>query len=55
MHPQSEGPSEEIPQVDSHKVGQSPEEILEYWTKERMAQAKPREIVLPAVDPDEEN
>lgn len=28
-------------------LNQSPEEILEYWTPERMAEAKPREIVLP--------
>lgn len=26
---------------------QSREEVLEYWTKERMAEAKPREIRLP--------
>lgn len=31
---------------------QTPEEILAYWTPERMAQAEPREIRLP--DPDEE-
>ncbi|MFD5277139.1 hypothetical protein ACFWIX_06200 [Pseudarthrobacter sp. NPDC058362] len=33
----------------------APEESLEYWTPERMAEAKPREIVLPdpeAPDPE---
>ena len=30
---------------------QSPEEVLEYWTKERMAEAKPREIRLPKPAP----
>jgi hypothetical protein len=50
-----EDTSPEDPQVDSQKVGQSPEEILEYWTPERMAQAIPRELNLPPVDPEEEN
>jgi hypothetical protein len=53
MLPQSEDPSEENSQVDSHEVGQSPEEILEYWTPERMAQAIPRGLNLPPIDPEE--
>lgn len=28
------------------EVTQTHEEILEYWTDERMAEAKPRELVL---------
>lgn len=35
----------------SHNVGQTPEEILAYWTPERMAEAVPRDIRLP--DPEE--
>jgi len=40
------------PQPDDDSVThvdltQSPEEVLEYWTKERMAEAKPREIRFP--------
>jgi hypothetical protein len=31
---------------------QTPEEILAYWTPERMAQAEPREIRLPGPDED---
>ncbi|MFC9335504.1 MULTISPECIES: hypothetical protein [Arthrobacter] len=30
-----------------HNVGQTPEEILAYWTPERMAEALPRDIRLP--------
>lgn len=37
----------------SHNVRESPEEILAYWTPERMAEAVPREIRLP--DPEEGN
>jgi hypothetical protein len=32
-------------------VNQTHEEILEYWTEERMAEAKPREIRLPQPGP----
>ncbi|MFE4544672.1 hypothetical protein [Arthrobacter sp. NPDC056727] len=35
----------------SHNVSESPEEILAYWTPERMAGAVPRDIRLP--DPEE--
>lgn len=35
----------------SHNVSQTPEEILAYWTPERMAEAVPRDIRLP--DPEE--
>jgi len=40
------------PQPDDESVShvdltQSPEEVLEYWTKKRMSEAKPREIRLP--------
>ena len=43
--PQS--PSKEPREGVAHiEVTQTHEEILEYWTEERMAQAKPRELVL---------
>jgi hypothetical protein len=35
----------------SHNISQTPEEILAYWTPERMAEAVPRDIRLP--DPEE--
>ena len=35
----------------SHSVTQPPEEILAYWTPERMAEAVPRDIRLP--DPED--
>jgi hypothetical protein len=35
----------------SHKVNQTREEILEYWTDERMAEAQPRELRLPKPGP----
>ena len=31
----------------SHNVSQTPEEIVAYWTPERMAEAVPRDIRLP--------
>jgi len=40
--------------VSHADVNQSPEEVLEYWTEERMAEAKPREIRLPQPQPPEE-
>ncbi|MFC9771591.1 MULTISPECIES: hypothetical protein [unclassified Pseudarthrobacter] len=43
--PQS--PSKEPREGVAHiEVTQTHEEILEYWTEERMAEAKPRELVL---------
>jgi hypothetical protein len=33
------------------EVTQTNEEILEYWTEQRMAEAKPRDITLPANNP----
>ena len=47
-------PKEPAPDQDpvSHvDLNQSPEEVLEYWTDERMAAAKPREIQLPEPEP----
>jgi hypothetical protein len=37
------------PEVTSHEVAETPEEILEYWTPERMAKAEPagRTLELP--------
>jgi len=32
-------------------LDQSPEEVLEYWTDQRMAEAKPRELKLPEPGP----
>lgn len=41
------GPSEEPDDGVAHiEVTQTHEEILEYWTDERMVEAKPRELVL---------
>lgn len=37
--------------VVSHSVSEAPEEILAYWTPERMAEAVPRDIRLP--DPED--
>jgi hypothetical protein len=33
--------------VTSSELNQTREEVLEYWTSERMAKAKPRELRLP--------
>ncbi|MDQ0802066.1 hypothetical protein [Arthrobacter sp. SLBN-112] len=38
--------SDEDP-VSHIDLDQSSEEVLEYWTEERMAESKPREIRLP--------
>ena len=43
------------PEATSHEVEKTPEEILEYWTPERMAQANPRELILPPDEPEEDN
>lgn len=54
------GPAESPPRdeqdsaVSHSDAGQTPEEILAYWTPERMAQAKPREIRLLGADSDAE-
>ncbi len=37
--------------VTHSDAAQSHEEILEYWTKQRMAEARPRELRLPAEGP----
>jgi hypothetical protein len=37
--------------VSHADLDQTPEEILEYWTKERMEEARPRELKLPAPEP----
>ncbi|MGN7250000.1 MULTISPECIES: hypothetical protein [unclassified Arthrobacter] len=39
----------------SHSISQAPEEILAYWTPERMAEAVPRDIRLPAQEETEES
>ncbi|WP_395402269.1 hypothetical protein ACHMXB_01790 [Arthrobacter sp. UC242_113] len=39
----------------SHSVSQAPEEILAYWSPERMAEAVPRDIRLPAQEETEES
>ncbi|GGH90260.1 hypothetical protein ACFFGR_12770 [Arthrobacter liuii] len=49
QNPKKPEPDEDpVSHVD---LTQSPEEVLEYWTKERMAEAKPREIKLPEPGP----
>lgn len=40
------GPSDDDA-VSHSDVSQAPEDILAYWTPERMAEAKPREVRLP--------
>ena len=37
--------------VSHAKLNQTHEEILEYWTDQRMAEAKPRELRLPEQGP----
>ena len=37
--------------VSHADLDQTPEEILEYWTKERMEAAQPRELRLPEPGP----
>jgi hypothetical protein len=39
------------PEVTSHQVEETPEEILEYWTPERMAKAEPADRTLEVPDP----
>ncbi|MDQ0770131.1 hypothetical protein QF031_002880 [Pseudarthrobacter defluvii] len=47
MQRNPEAPDPDEDPVSHVDLTQSPEEVLEYWTKERMAEAKPREIKLP--------
>jgi hypothetical protein len=42
------GPAPSEDRVSHAAAGQTPEEILAYWTPERMAGAEPREIRLPS-------
>ncbi|WP_426998529.1 hypothetical protein [Pseudarthrobacter sp. N5] len=44
-HPKDTAAADES--VSHGAVNQSPEEILEYWTPERMEKARPREIRIP--------
>ncbi|GAA3404867.1 hypothetical protein [Pseudarthrobacter polychromogenes] len=50
QQPPKEIPSGQDP-VSHAELGQTHEEILEYWTAERMAEAKPRELRLPEEGP----
>ena len=45
--PSKDGPLPQEDHVSHSEISQTPEEILAYWTPERMAEAKPREIRLP--------
>ncbi|MGX9901982.1 hypothetical protein ACW0JT_23130 [Arthrobacter sp. SA17] len=54
-HQPTEPNSSGHPQVASHRVEETPEEILEYWTPERMAEANPRELILPPDESEEDN
>ena len=51
----STGPSDEDA-VSHSDISQAPEDIIAYWTPERMAEAKPREVRLPepAAEPEAE-
>ena len=42
--PGKDGPPPQEDHVSYSEVSQTPEEILAYWTPERMAEAKPREL-----------
>jgi hypothetical protein len=46
QHPPKDTQSGQDP-VSHADLNQTHEEILEYWTEERMAKAKPRELRLP--------
>lgn len=50
QQPPRDTPSGQEP-VSQAELDQTHEEILEYWTAERMAGAKPRELRLPEEDP----
>jgi hypothetical protein len=45
QHPKDPPPSEDP--VSRSDLNQTREEILEYWTEERMAEAQPRELRIP--------
>jgi hypothetical protein len=49
-HPRTDHPEPADEGVSHSDISQAPEEIIAYWTPERMAEAKPREVRLP--DPD---
>ena len=56
MHrPRTDNPEPADEGVSHSNISQAPEEIIAYWTPERMAEAKPREIRLagPAASPDD--
>ncbi|WP_156372446.1 hypothetical protein [Arthrobacter sp. Leaf337] len=40
--------------VSRSEISQAPEDILAYWTPERLADAKPREVRLPQPEADHE-
>ncbi|MCE3292127.1 MAG: hypothetical protein K0Q84_1064 [Arthrobacter sp.] len=46
------GPEPSEDRVSHAESVQTPEEILAYWTPERMSRAEPREIRLPGPDED---
>ena len=46
QQPPRDTPSGQEP-VSHAELDQTHEEIIEYWTEERMAEAKPRELRLP--------
>ncbi|WP_247040095.1 hypothetical protein [Arthrobacter rhizosphaerae] len=52
-HQPDESNDSRHPQVTSHQVEESPEEIVEYWTPERMAKASPAERTLEVPGPAE--
>ena len=51
QRPPSKPQPDDDDSVSHVDLTQSAEEVLEYWTKERMAEAKPREIRLPEPGP----
>ncbi|WP_258805190.1 hypothetical protein [Pseudarthrobacter sp. NS4] len=51
MQPSPDGEPSGQDSVSRGDVNQTHEEILEYWTKQRMVEAKPRELRLPAEGP----
>lgn len=51
QRPPSKPQPDDDDSVSHVDLTQSAEEVLEYWTTERMAEAKPREIRLPEPGP----
>jgi hypothetical protein len=51
-HPRTDNPEPADEGVSHSSISQAPEEIIAYWTPERMAEAKPREVRLPESNPD---